>query len=267
MSGWDALRAELAAWAEPATIWWRDDDAVSDTEALQRMRGISRNLSASVALAVIPAHADETLVTAVTDWPDADICQHGYAHVNHAPTGVKKAELGDHRRIDEVITQLREGRERLRGLFGVRAAPVLVPPWNRIGAEVLARLSETGLRALSTFKARTKAVDGSAEGARIGVVNTHVDIIDWRGTRGFVGESAALRALVAHLHARRTGTADATEPTGILTHHLVHDEACWEFLSNFYAFAAGESKLLHLRVSQLPWAPRTQLTDHWTGHG
>ena len=24
--------------------------------------------------------------------------------------------------------------------------------------------------------------------------------------------------------------ADPTEPTGLLSHHLVHDEACWDFL-------------------------------------
>ena len=181
MSGWDALRAELAAWAEPATIWWRDDDAVSDTEALQRMRGISRNLSASVALAVIPAHADETLVTAVTDWPDADICQHGYAHVNHAPTGVKKAELGDHRRIDEVITQLREGRERLRGLFGVRAAPVLVPPWNRIGAEALLACRKRAYVPCPHLKLgqnRSMVLQKAH-----GLVSSIRGLIDWRGTR------------------------------------------------------------------------------------
>ena len=48
-------------------------------------------------------------------------------------------------------------------------------------------------------------------------------------TRGFAGEDAALGDLVAALATRRTGTADAREPVGFLTHHLAHDEAAWRF--------------------------------------
>jgi hypothetical protein len=27
--------------------------------------------------------------------------------------------------------------------------------------------------------------------------------------------------------------ADPTEPTGLMTHHLYHDEACWRFIGAF----------------------------------
>jgi hypothetical protein len=64
--------------------------------------------------------------------------------------------------------------------------------------------------------------------------NTHVDIIDWRGTRGFCGEEAALAAAARHLAARRTGAADSSEPTGWLTHHEMHDGAAWNFLSYLF---------------------------------
>src|SRR3546814_19410903 len=36
---------------------------------------------------------------------------------------------------------------------------------------------------------------------------------------------------LAHLAAKRRGTADATEPSGILSHHRAHDEAAWHFLA------------------------------------
>lgn len=63
------------------------------------------------------------------------------------------------------------------------------------------------------------------------MVNTHVDVIDWRGSRGFVGEDFALNLATRHLQARRNGSADAHECTGWLTHHAVHDEAAWSFLA------------------------------------
>jgi hypothetical protein len=60
--------------------------------------------------------------------------------------------------------------------------------------------------------------------------NGHVDIVDWSGTRGFVGEGPALDGTIAHLALRRSGAADTDEPTGLLTHHLAHDDACWRFI-------------------------------------
>jgi len=65
-------------------------------------------------------------------------------------------------------------------------------------------------------------------------VNTHVDIIDWRGTRAFVGEAAALGALLSHLSAKLRNQADAGEPTGVLTHHAVHDAASWSFIERLF---------------------------------
>ena len=57
-------------------------------------------------------------------------------------------------------------------------------------------------------------------------VNTHVDLIDWKGGRGFVGEAAALDALVAALAQART----SGEPVGVLSHHLAMDGGAWDFL-------------------------------------
>ena len=46
------------------------------------------------------------------------------------------------------------------------------------------------------------------------MIDVHVDIIDWRGSRGFAGEDACLGTLVAHLAARRQGGAQADEELG-----------------------------------------------------
>ena len=65
-------------------------------------------------------------------------------------------------------------------------------------------------------------------------MNAHVDIVAWNAGRGFVGEDAALGARLRHLAARLTGTVEAAEPTGILTHHARHDEAAWSFLERLF---------------------------------
>jgi hypothetical protein len=157
---------------------------------------------------------------------DIAILQHGYRHVNHATGTDRKSELGSHRPLIEIIDQLKAGRLLLQSLLGDGVLPVLVPPWNRIDRRVVAGLPDIGFRGISGFQARLKrdAAPGLAQ------VNTHVDIIDWRGLRGFRGTEAVLNSLCDHLAARRTGAVDAAEPTGLLTHHMAHDDACWNFI-------------------------------------
>lgn len=235
--GWHALIAELDRWMRAgrhATFWWRDDDAIEPSAALDRLEAIARRAAVPVALAVIPTPTDPALAARIADWPDLAVIQHGFAHINHAMTG-KKTELGADRPVDTVVAELDAGRRRLEHVFGPRSLPVLVPPWNRIHPSVIARLPALGLGGLSTYGMRAAAapVPGLVQ------VNTHVDIIDWRGGGGFAGEDAVLDRTVAHLRARRDGTADPDEPTGLLTHHLVHDEACWRFTERFVAMTAG----------------------------
>lgn len=229
MSDWPALDAELDRWGKAgrvATLWWRDDDAVAATPALARLLRTARlpdGLPVPVCLAVIPAQADGTLAKTVAQHPEVAILQHGFAHRNHAPANEKKMELGAHRPAASVLRELAEGRQRLHQLFGISFLPVLVPPWNRIAAAVRDGAPGVGLTHLSTYGSRA-AGDRSA-------VNTHVDIIDWHGGRGFAGAAVALGLLTDHLAARREKRADPAEPTGLLTHHLVQDEACWGFLT------------------------------------
>lgn len=184
-----------------------------------------------LALAVIPADAEPALNERVATLPGLAILQHGYAHQNHAPATEKKQELGPHRPYPSVVGELATGQARLERLFGSRFHPILVPPWNRIAPALVPILPEFGYRGLSLYqpRARAEAAPGLIQ------ANVHIDIVDWAGTRGFVGESAALGMAIGHLSARRAGHADALEPTGLLTHHLDHDGACRAFLDRFLA--------------------------------
>ena len=241
-TAWSALDRELDRWAAAgrrATLWWRDDDAVAPTAALDRLLGIAGAQRAALALAVIPAGASPELAARLEAHPGpVAVLQHGFAHVSHAQSGEKKAELGPHRAVEAVLDELAAGGRRMTALFGatgVSALPVLVPPWNRIAEAVVAKLPAAGFAGLSSYGPRPRrfAAPGLLQ------VNTHADIVDWRGSRGFLGEAAAIDLLVGHLHARRSGAADVEEPTGLITHHLVHDAACWSFCTRLAARVAA----------------------------
>lgn len=232
--GWTLLRDELDAWAEAgrsATLWWRDDDAVTWTPALYRLVQMGRAASVPLALAVIPAEADSRLSARLLREPHVRVLQHGYTHRNHAGSGEKKSEYASLRTLPEMTVDLCLGWLRLAELFGGQALPVLVPPWNRMAAAGVAALAGLGYRGLSMFGPRRR----DHEDIGLAWINTHVDIVDWRGGRGFVGEQRALDALVGHLRMRRLGQVDAAEPTGVLTHHLDHDDGCWTFLERLVA--------------------------------
>jgi hypothetical protein len=235
---WDTLARECDAWAgdgRPVVLWWRDDDAIADTPALRRLIGIAR---VPLALAVIPAALDASLPALLQNHRRISVLQHGFEHRNRAPAGGKKSEFPASRPWPEVAADLVRGRDRLAGAFGDRFVPVLTPPWNRIDAGHAARLPELSYRGLTVYLARAGEQGPQQRGARFTCVNTHVDVMDWRGTKGFVGLPAAITLLAGHLAAKRLGKADSGEPTGLLTHHLVHDTETWEFLGDLQDWCA-----------------------------
>ena len=232
MSAWSDLTDELDHWRDQgdvAAFWWRDDDAATATPQIEELIFRRDELDVPVAIAVIPARADGSLADAVTGAAGICVLQHGYAHRNHGGEDEEKIELGGGRACQEVVAEILQGQERMVDLFGGTALPVMVPPWNRIDPDIVPRLPKLGFAGLSSFAPRERcaAADGLV------TVNTHIDIIDWRGTRAFGGESTALDAAIGHLVAKRAGSADEREPTGLLTHHLVHDPGCWAFIHRF----------------------------------
>lgn len=223
---WQALDDEAARWRDAgraADLWWRDDDAVDAGPALDRLLAIARDTAAPLSLAVVPAKAVTALADRIAGEPGVDVLQHGYSHANHAVAPEKKVELGLERPAMLVLGELGTGRLALERLFAARALPVIVPPWNRIAPALVPALPEIGYRGLSTFGPRPRAFP--VRGLR--QVNTHVDLIDWKAGGAFVGEAAALQALVAALTRSREGEA---EPVGLLSHHLAMDGGAWDFL-------------------------------------
>jgi len=239
MTSWQALDDELCAWAgdgRRAGLWWRDDDAAEDSPALQQLLGLAGGAAPPVVIAVIPA----TLSDAAAERIGASagqgrwVVQHGYAHANHARDHEKKIELGGNYPAALCESQLRAGLALLSARFRAQFLPMLVPPWNRIAPDLIARLPALGYAAISTYGAR----DAAQAGTGLSQINCHIDILNWRHGAAFVGEAEALKLACEHLSARRRGVADADEPTGLLSHHVRQDKAAWRFLAEFFARTA-----------------------------
>src|SRR5690242_14415432 len=156
---WPDLMAELDRWQEAgkvATLWWRDDDAVSPTERLGRLLSIGSGVP--VSLAVIPAVAELGLAERLAEYRSARaanvaVLQHGWRHLNHSGAG-KKSEFPAARPSADVVFDLSAGRTRLIEVFGSRALPILVPPWNRFDEGFLALLRRSGLTGISRGRPR-----------------------------------------------------------------------------------------------------------------
>jgi hypothetical protein len=209
-------------------LWWRDDDAVHPTPALDRLLALAAGVP--LALAVIPGRAIAPLAQRLHSCPGLRVLQHGWMHANHATANEKKCELGPQRPLPLIMGELAAGWQRLAGLFDPLAIAVLTPPWNRMSEDLVPLLATAGYLGLSTAGPRRQAEP--SPGLR--QVNTHADLAAWPSGR-FIGSASALGLVVAHLAARRAGRVDAAEPTGLLTHHLVMDSESEIFIARFLA--------------------------------
>lgn len=231
MDAWHDLDVELEAWEQAgrvATFWWRDDDAIAPTPALERLIGIAERFQAPLMLAVIPEPSTDALRRRVEEAPLVTVAQHGLRHRNNASQGDRASEFPHARTLSENVMDMTEGLRMLQGF--PHLVPVFVPPWNRIDARLFPGIASLGHKGVSTFGARAMAepLPGFTQ------TNCHADIIAWKSTRGFAGVGRVLDDVIGHLRSRRTSAVDAGEPTGLLTHHLVHDAASWRFLDTFF---------------------------------
>ena len=215
---WQALDEAIARSRTPV-FWWRDDDASEPSAAVRRLLALSQASAVPLALAVVPLIAVPDLFERLT----ARVLLHGTDHRNRAASDEKKTEFAASEPAAQALRRLDAARMRLAALAGPAFLPVLAPPWNRFPRALAARLPEAGLHGLSGYGPRAAApISGVSE------VNTHVDIIDWHGTRGFVGEEVALAAVLKQL------ARESEEPIGMLTHHALHDAPAWAFLERFF---------------------------------
>lgn len=220
-------------------LWWRDDDAIRDTNALDRLLKLADAARAPVALAVIPARVEPSLVDRVSDRRDVAVLVHGLKHANHARAGEKPAEFGPHRPGSDLARDAAEGLRRTKAAFGSAIVPVFVPPWNRVAPELVPALPGLGYRGVSAFGRPGSAVATPS----LVRLDTHIDPVAWRTTRS-LAEPARLAA------AWRDATV-SPGPVGLLTHHLVFDEALWRFCEELLELAASHAAIRWKSIGEL----------------
>lgn len=221
---WDRVRAELDLWASEkrtAAFWWRDDDATDVSRELTAMLALAQAHGVTIGVSAIPAKLTRRLVSYLSREAHAQVLVHGFAHLSHARPGQAKREFGGTRSLADMTGDLAEGLRLARAAFGVKALPVLVPPWNRIHPQAIAALPGLGYRAVSTWKPRPspQPVPGLVQ------VNTHLDVIDWRHGKALKDERLIAALLLRKLRWRRERRARAAEPLGLLTHHAYWTQA------------------------------------------
>ncbi len=223
--GFVALRNaldEAAAGGRGVRLWWRDDDAVSASPALDRLIALAEAHGAPLLLAAIPSGIEPSLGERLAVAKSVSVAVHGLAHHDHAPPGEKAAEFGPHRPLDARVADAAAGLRIARArLAEALLLPVFVPPWNRFAPDLAAALPGLGYRGLS-------AVPGPAIPGLVRADAT-LDPIDWRGTRSVRDPDTLLHDLAAGI------ARDPSRPVGLLTHHRVHDAAIWAFVADLLA--------------------------------
>lgn len=247
---WRLLETELDRWqssGRTARFWLRDDDAVAPTEALEKLIGLTGDAAVPLMLAVIPELTGAPLAEHLAASGHVTVAVHGWSHQNHAGPSDKKQELGSHRAQSLVLDELARGFDKLSGLYGPQFTAMLVPPWNRIDASLLPHLAVLGFTSVSVF--------GKEKPALISMINTHVDLMDWHGSRG--GRERG--QLIAEIVARLQVMFDHGGHMGFLTHHLVHDEAAWQFIDSLMARSSAHPACRWVAPSELLY-PDASLT-------
>ena len=227
---WLPMTRELDRWdaaGRRVDFWLRDDDAIESTPALDRLLALTAGHAVPLALAIVPQPTDARLTRRLDTSPEVTVVQHGWQHANHAPPSEKKQEFGAHRPLRDMLAEAVEGRRKLAALHGPRFFPMFVPPWNRIAPEVAAALPAVGFELLSAF--------GDKPSPGIASVNSTVDVMDWRGTRGGRAHQDLLNDIATEMRRIFEVKQGAI---GLLTHHLVHDQTVWSFLGRLFAATA-----------------------------
>ncbi len=236
------LFPELDLWDDAGTvasIWWRDDDAISDTPQLRRLLGTARNAGIQLALGAVPEFADQSLATLLSQ---AECCvwQHGWGH--HF---FEAGEFGEGRSLDLLRQDALAGQRALDRLFGPSGwQRVFVPPNHLISMAFKALVPTLGYLGVSAGVVLTPALEDVLE------VNAEVDVMNWIDGKVH-GPKAVCDMLVEQLRLRRLGAVPVERPIGILTHHLVFDEDAWQLVTRLFEVLSAHAAVVVLRADTL----------------
>lgn len=222
----DPLREALERASRPVACFFRDDDVGWRDDRLRDLLDLFAELALPLDLAVIPAALEAPAARELRRWIERSdgllgMHQHGYAHVNHEPSGELKCEFGPARSRKAQLRDIVAGRSRLKLMLGPAVEPIFTPPWNRCTAVTAGCLVELRFEVLSR---EVRAAPLDTPGLRelpIGV--------DWLKRHGGARLPPEAIAGLAAAAVERGG------PVGVMFHHAEMDrpelEAAAELLT------------------------------------
>jgi predicted glycosyltransferase len=218
----------LDSLSDSASLFFRDDDCGWGDDRLLLLLDIFADFNIPVDLAAIPAALNSAFAQKLSRRMAAHperlrIHQHGYAHLNHEPTG-KKCEFGPARDYLSQRSDIENGRRRLAELLEAQPDPIFTPPWNRCTAVTARCLAELGFQALSR--------DSHAEAFEIPGLSEMPIAVDWFAHRKKVRLNQVEwgELLAAQLKSAAS--------VGIMLHHAVMDAGEMQTLAQLLSLLA-----------------------------
>ena len=213
----------------PRPFFFRDDDAGWRDDRLRAVLDCFQTHGVPVDVAVIPAELTPGLAreldARVRD-TGVRVHQHGFAHVNHEPSG-RKCEFGQARDAAAHARDVAEGQRLMHDAFGPAVDAVFTPPWNRCVPGIAGALRPLGFEVLS--RDSTAAPLEPSDLAEVPVT------VDWFGhhkgvrwTRDELGEVIA-------------ASVRRDRAVGVMLHHAVTEEADLAGIGELLALVAGHA--------------------------
>jgi hypothetical protein len=278
----DLLVRELDRWQANeliANFWWRDDDAQFDDDAFKRLIDLAGTESLPLVLAVSPMLMTDRFVARLNGLPGVLVAAHGYRHINHA-TASLKGEFGPDRPLEVMRGEIEELAGEFAARFPDRGIAMFVPPWHGLDSRLISDLERVGFKVLSMFESRvSRGLERAAAQLRaigsafprrsikprrgsIERLDCSVSLLKYEGPN-ITANPCCLEKVLRALSARRLGFLPVEQPIGILTHHLLHDEDAWTYLSQILMVTAHHPATRYLPSEKfsIKFSPLSNRTD------
>lgn len=239
MSWLDPVAQVLDDAPAPVTVFFRDDDAGWNNEALAELLDRFERWEVPMDLAVIPSEITAPLARVLIGRSRGGLVhlhQHGYTHTNHQTEG-RKCEFGTARAAARQRADVAAGRAVLADNLGDHLEAVFTPPWNRCGQNTGEILADLGFRVLSR--------DHTAEALVPGTIAEVPVTIDW------FGKTRAQRWSRDELGRRIARSLAEDRSTGIMLHHAVMDAADLAAVDALLALLASHSAVQRSHITAL----------------
>jgi peptidoglycan/xylan/chitin deacetylase (PgdA/CDA1 family) len=229
----------LESLSAPIMMFFRNDDAGWDDDALLRMLDVFELHGMPIDLAAIPTDVTGSLGQTLRERAERNalaVHQHGYSHTNHETIG-RSCEFGPSRTRAQQQADIRQGWSRLQDVLGDVVQPIFTPPWNRCTTTTARCLADEGFTVLS--RDATAETFGGSPLREIPVT------IDWfRKRKG----TQLNRFEIGHEIADQIRKGG---PLGLMLHHAVTDVDELATLAQLIALLAVHPSVRRATLQQL----------------